>query len=316
MALMLSSPVTLTITADAVWRDSDVSAYLSSDASGALITIIPAANDAFAIRRNGSTDTWAENEDMEGGGRTMIIAPLDGNQIFEYWAENGKTFTMQLWGEVLEEEFFALTNATQYDFDTSWTMLDLTSDVDGTDVMKAAIFTMYTGGNQRDVGIRHADETTTLDHQNTRSGSQLVSAVNASDQVDVWSDDNNTDLYLTGYFKEADNTIVNASLNTDSYDIVTASTWETAYTGLGNNTVAFGTTTGASSASTGGIRAASGDNEFISDKGNRTFGALWYCQATSGSLQAISSTTNMNFHLVVKIEQAVPAGASFIGLPV
>lgn len=213
MSVTFITPAQLTITEDNTWRDIDVSASVSDDATGVILEVISTnevgAHYKVGLRKNGSTDT--EYGRQVAHSHMWCMIGLDDNKIFEARVENAD---IELW-------IFGYTEGEAVFFDNSvdvtpgsnstWEDQDISSDT-GADTALAAIVYATQGDNLSGTSAARENGSTDSRPDSTGMCMYLV-GVDGSEILETFtSNTTNVTMSCVGYFTDG------ISMNTNGVD--------------------------------------------------------------------------------------------------
>lgn len=148
--------VELSPSATGSWEDIDVSSYVNSGNTEAVVLYLDHNNSIFSsssvgFRKNGSTDTLTSKENVNIG--SIVTIGIDNNDVFEFYQEDD-TFDLYLFGYYSESEATFNTNALDRtpSSDATWEDIDVSGDCSDTALAVCGVITA-SGGNP-DVGVR------------------------------------------------------------------------------------------------------------------------------------------------------------------
>lgn len=216
--------LTSAFTADSTWNDVDVSSNVSASATGVILTCdyTSTAVTTFGLRKNGSTDTVTARFDDNHMGSFYV--GVDGSAIFEMLASSKASLTVWLVGYFEDEAFFRDNAAVKsVASSNTWLNVDISGDLDGSDVSYAAMGYTNRPSHAHFVGYR-ADGGT----DNRTGFTDEVTGVFVKTVSDVFEMNTNqaasTSFYLLGYIK--DNTNINLDTNLTEVTPTTKDSWE------------------------------------------------------------------------------------------
>ena len=188
-------PVDVSPTSYAAWTDVDVSSYIPEGATGVILHISTASNDAFGVRKNGSTD--ARYRYGYGGQHLWAMIGVDVNRIFEADIANSGVAIWLVGYTTAGATFF--TNAVDKSLagTGAWTDIDISTDT-GSDTAIGAIIEYHDVGGTGDFGLRKNGSTDNRVRRNLGHAWAVV-GVDASEILEGYITDAGNDFYLVGY---------------------------------------------------------------------------------------------------------------------
>ena len=133
---------TLTISGTG-WTDVNLSSYLPANATGAIIHFYHSATRTVGVRDNGSTDSATGAEYQAAAQKTFIVG-VDASQIFEFYINTNSSITVRLYGWFTNTDSYFFVNRPAYSGTaTTWTDINISSNVQGTDVPVLAHFYVW-----------------------------------------------------------------------------------------------------------------------------------------------------------------------------
>ena len=188
-----------------IWEDVDVSAFVPTGASGAILQVIgdPAIAYDYGVRRKSSSDTWMLQADQNTKADThrFLFVGLDENGVYQVNAES-LTITTYLVGYTGDGVTFFI-DAVDKSFNSplgTYQDVNISADT-GVDTAVGAIFHVHTTSiGSGSYGLRMEGGSTDL-YQDARAESVQahVIGVNGSERLEAKIETANIDLYLVGY---------------------------------------------------------------------------------------------------------------------
>jgi PKD repeat protein len=202
------TPQNISVTADATWRDANVSAYCPAGTSGVMLRIFNnvTGTNSIGVRKNGSTDDIYYP--IYTTYQTYLYVGVDANRILEIKQQSANT---QVWiyGYFTDAEAVFFTNP-QTDHNKSLTATGSYQDINisadtGADTAIGAIFQITnTDSSSRSFGLRKNgsgdwyDGDSIIDNVCTQG---IICGVDTSEICEGRINNTVVDFYLVGYIK-------------------------------------------------------------------------------------------------------------------
>ena len=298
-ALTFITPVTLTTTNDATWRDMDVSAYVTS-ASGVLLRLSysgATSNDNCGFRKNGNTTDTYTNEAPEHYHYSYHAVGIDGSDIFEYNLQQGAgTPTLELIG------YFSSADVVFFDTfvqppsisASTWTDWDISTDTGADTAIAAIMWSRNPRSNATTMGFRANGSTDSftsdIDQQTTR-GMTIVN-LDGSEIMEIYQSStfNDPKTFCVGYIKSGWTAIDPAT----SINVSVIDTWEDQSVGSNTDGV-FVEVVGNASAAEYGIDDDAHPEALLNET-DTTFGAA-LVPATANTIEVRADSTSTTFYV-------------------
>lgn len=193
--------------------DVDLSGNISSGSTGvACHVVVNGAADAFAWRKNGSTDdrSSVDSYGLEGPTHFWFFCGVDGSRILELYVETAN-ITVYLVAEFGSEAVFNTNLVDKAPAFDPWTDYDASSDTGG-DTAIALMFEVPTGGGQN-WGARKNGSTDDREYD-VDSHAGVIIGCDGSEICELANGDN-VSFFWQGYIKDS----ANMTFNTNATDI-------------------------------------------------------------------------------------------------